>query len=64
MSKKKRKIDTKKFVVVDDFRDLQDNNKIYTKGDEFPTKGKTVARIKELSTTKNKLNKVLIKEQE
>jgi len=63
MSEKKRKIDQKKFVVVEDFKDLQDKNKVYTKGDIFPTEGKPVTRIKELSTTKNKLNKVLIKEQ-
>lgn len=57
----------KKYVVVYDFKDLKDNNRIYIKGDIYPAEGAqkpTAARIKELSSTKNKINKVLIKEQE
>ncbi|PWW27265.1 hypothetical protein DFO73_1082 [Cytobacillus oceanisediminis] len=57
----------KKYIVVHDFRDLKDNNAIYFKGDIYP-KGDDVVvdeqRIKELSTTKNKIGKVLIKEQD
>ncbi|MEK5524143.1 hypothetical protein [Heyndrickxia sp. FSL W8-0423] len=56
----------KKYVVVHDFKDLQDNNRIYIKDDVYPAEGApkpTAARIKELSSTKNKQNQVLIKEQ-
>lgn len=57
----------KKFVVVHDFKDLKDNNHIYIKGDIYPRASNqkvSVARIKELSSTKNKIQKVLIKEQD
>lgn len=52
------------YVVVKDFKDLKDNGHIYREGDTYPRKGKkaTKARIEELSTTKNKLKAVLIKE--
>lgn len=52
------------YVVVKDFKDLKDNGHIYLEGDIYPRKGKkaTKARIEELSTTKNKLKTVLIKE--
>ena len=69
MSKESRQT-TKKgknFVVVHDFKDLQDNNRIYFKGDAYPAETgqkPTAARIKELSSTKNKMNRVLIKEQD
>ncbi len=56
----------KKFVVVHDFKDLKDNNHIYIKGDPYPRASNqkvSAARIKELSSTKNKMKKVLIKEQ-
>ncbi|MDQ0228411.1 HeH/LEM domain-containing protein [Metabacillus niabensis] len=56
----------KKYVVVHDFKDLKDNNHIYIKGDPYPRASNqkvTAARIKELSSTKNKMKKVLIKEQ-
>ncbi|WP_437828949.1 hypothetical protein ACQRXC_14905 [Niallia taxi] len=56
----------KKFVVVHDFKDLKDNNKLYFKGDSFPkqvTGNIDEERIKALSSTKNKMNRVLITEQ-
>lgn len=52
------------FVVVDKLTDLQDNDKKYVKGDQFPISGKSDERIKELSTTKNRRNEAVIKEQE
>jgi len=57
----------KKYVVVHDFKDLQDGNIIYIKGDNYPAKANQIVeedRIKELSSTKNKMGRVLIKEQE
>lgn len=54
-----------KYVVVKDFKDLQDNNHIYRKGDKYPHKGRVKKeRIEELSTTKNIRKEVLIKEVE
>ncbi len=56
----------KKYVVVHDFKDLKDNNHIYIKGDPYPRASNqkvSAARIKELSSMKNKMKKVLIKEQ-
>ena len=55
----------KKFTVLHDFKDLQDKNKIYVKGDTYPNpvnKKVDDKRIKELSSTKNKLGKKLIEE--
>lgn len=49
-------------VIYHRFKDLEDNDKVYKKGDPFNHVGKTKERIKELSTTKNKIGKVLIKE--
>ncbi|MEK4973253.1 hypothetical protein NSQ89_12895 [Niallia sp. FSL R7-0648] len=57
----------KKYVVVYDFKDLKDNDRIYIKDDPYPAEGAknpTAARIKELSSTKNKMKRVLIKEQD
>lgn len=57
----------KNYVVVHDFKDLKDNDRIYIKNDPYPAEGAkkpTPARIKELSSTKNKMNRVLIKEQD
>ncbi|WP_273128954.1 hypothetical protein [Bacillus weihaiensis] len=57
----------KKYVVVHDFRDLEDGNTIYIKGDIYPRRADSIVdedRIKELSSTKNKLGRVLIQEQE
>lgn len=52
------------FEVVEYFIDLKDGGHHYNVGDAFPRAGKEVsdARIKELSTTKNKRGIVLIKE--
>lgn len=53
-----------KYVVVyAKFKDLQDNNYIYKKGDVYPREGlePTKERIKELSSKKNKIGEVLIK---
>lgn len=55
----------KEYVVVVDFKDLEDRNYVYHKGDPYPhpkAKKPTPERIKSLSTTKNKKNKVLIRE--
>ena len=57
----------KKYVVVHDFKDLKDNNIIYIKGDIYPRRADSIIdeeRVKELSSTKNKMNRVLIKEQD
>lgn len=52
-----------KYIVVKDFKDLQDNNHIYRVGDTYPRKGKSLKkRIEELSTTANKRKEILIKE--
>jgi len=66
MSEKQTEKKDNKYVVVHDFKDLKDNNHIYTAGDPFPHSEEskvTATRIKELSSTKNKIGKVLIKEQ-
>lgn len=57
----------KQYVVVHDFKDLEDNSYVYFKGDPFPRKeNKDVEaeRFEELASIKNKQNKVLIKEQD
>lgn len=56
-----------KYEVLHDFRDLQDKEKIYRKGDTYPkpaNKKISDERIEELSTSKNRLKKPLIKEVE
>lgn len=52
------------YKVVNNFRDLKNDNHIYLVGDEYPVAGykPTKARIEELSTEKNKFGKVFIKE--
>lgn len=55
----------KRYVVVyPRWKDLEDNDYIYTKGKPYPREGYTPTeeRINELSTRKNKIGKVLIKE--
>lgn len=49
-------------VIYSRFKDLKDNNHIYKKGDIYPREGlkPTKERIKELSSKKNKIGKVLI----
>lgn len=50
------------YRVIEFFTDLQDNGHAYNPGDEFPREGVKVSkeRLDELSTTKNKQNKILI----
>lgn len=55
------------YKVVYKFKDLEDNNYIYNENDIYPREGVNIEkvkkeRIKQLSTTKNKIGKVLIKE--
>lgn len=54
----------KTYQVVEVFLDLQDGEYRYNVGDTFPREGHepTKARIAELSGTKNKIGKILIKE--
>lgn len=57
----------KQYVVIQDFKDLKDDGRVYIKGDTYPFEGAqkpTIMRIMELSSTKNKMSKVIIKEQE
>ena len=52
-----------KYRVINSFKDLEDNNHIYIKNkDIYPREGlePTKKRIKELTSTKNKIGKVLI----
>ena len=54
-------------LVVSEFKDLEDNEHIYNVGDIYPREGINIEdidskRIKELSTKKNKIGKVLIQE--
>lgn len=53
----------KYIVIYERFKDLEDNNYIYKKGDIYPHEGlePTKERIKELSTKKNKIGEILIK---
>ena len=56
-----------KYVVVyEKFKDLEDNDYIYKKGDIYPREGlePSKKRIKELSSDKNKIGKVLIQKVE
>lgn len=48
------------------WKDLEDNNHIYKKGDIYPREGLEVTkkRIKELSSTKNKIGEILIQKVE
>lgn len=52
----------KYLVIYKAFKDLEDNKYIYKKGDIYPREGlePTKKRIKELSSTKNKIGKALI----
>ncbi len=55
-----------KYVVIyEKFKDLEDNDYIYQKGDVYPREGlePSKERIKELSTKKNKIGEILIKKQ-
>ncbi len=52
------------YKVIYPFKDLEDNNYIYKINDKFPFDDKEISkkRIKELSSTKNKIGKRLIEE--
>lgn len=55
---------TTKYIVINDFKDLQDNNKIYTKDDYYPrpaNKKVSQKRIQELLSDKNKQGRPVIK---
>ena len=54
-----------KYVVVRDFKDLKDNDRIYISGDTFPhtdAKQPTARRFKELAGTDNKHKAAIIKQ--
>lgn len=52
------------YRVINPFRDLKDNNHVYSVGDTFPHNGGDVdaERIAELSSDKNRLGVPLIEE--
>lgn len=52
-----------RYVVIEEFTDLQDNNKKYLAGEEYPRKGFSVneARLAELSGDKNRRGRAMIK---
>ncbi|MGC4375928.1 hypothetical protein WD019_03150 [Fictibacillus sp. Mic-4] len=55
----------KKYIVVEDFTDLQDKNKVYRKGDAYPNppnKKVSQKRLDELASDKNRIGAPLIKE--
>lgn len=50
-----------KYVVIKDFRDLQDNLHLYRAGDKYPRKGRAKKeRIEELMSDKNLAGEPLI----
>lgn len=50
-----------KYVVIKDFKDLQDNNHIYRVGDKYPRKGRPKKeRIEELLGNENQIGEPLI----
>lgn len=52
-----------KYVVIKDFKDLQDNNHIYRVGDKYPWKGRPKKeRIEELLGNENRIGEPLIAE--
>ncbi len=54
------------YVVIHDFKDLQDNNTVYIEGDIYPRRAESdpsEERIQELLSNNNKIGKALIKEQ-
>ncbi|MFD9629009.1 hypothetical protein [Peribacillus muralis] len=55
----------RRFEVIEDFKDLQDKNKLFFKGDRFPrppNKKVEPERLEELLSSDNKLKKPVIKE--
>jgi len=58
---------TKKYEVIEDFKDLQDKNKVYFQGDPYPkpaNKKIPEERIAELLSNQNKRGRAVIKEVE
>lgn len=55
-------MEEKYVVIYDIWKDLEDDNHIYKKGDTYPREGlkPTKKRINELSSKKNKIGEVLI----
>lgn len=54
-----------KYIVIESFKDLHDNNKVYKKGEHYPkpsNKKVSKKRIDELSTDKNKIGAPVIEE--
>lgn len=54
-----------KYKVIEDFKDLQDNDKVYHEGEPFPkpaNKKVSKKRIDELLSKENKLRTPVIKE--
>lgn len=54
------------YVVIHDFKDLQDNNTVYIEGDIYPRRAESdpdEERIQELLSSNNKIGKALIREQ-
>jgi hypothetical protein len=52
-----------KYIVIKQFKDLQDNDYIYEVDDKYPRKGRAKkARIEELLSHDNKIGEPLIKE--
>lgn len=56
----------KYIVIYEKFKDLEDSNYIYKKGDIYPREGlePTKKRIKELASNKNKIGEPLIQKVE
>ncbi|MFD2046012.1 hypothetical protein ACFSTA_12520 [Ornithinibacillus salinisoli] len=59
-------LESKQYVVIHDFKDLQDNDTIYIKDDIYPKTETKISddRIKELMSSENKIGKPLIQEQD
>ena len=55
-------MEEKYVVIYKAFKDIEDNNHFYKKGDIYPNEGlkPTKKRIAELSSKKNKIGEVLI----
>lgn len=55
-------MEEKYVVIYKAFKDLEDDNYLYKKGDTYPREGlkPTKKRINELSSKKNKIGEVLI----
>jgi len=52
-----------KYIVIKDFRDIQDNMYLYRAGDKYPRKGRAKKeRIEELMSDKNLAGEPLIAE--